>query len=174
MLDLSKIEAGRIDIEETTTDLPQLITDLRHVVAEAARRKSLRLRMAIAQNVPPRVVLDGRHLRQVLLNLLGNAIKFTAQGEVVLEIAADGDQLTFEVRDTGAGIAPEELDKIFEAFTQTDSGAAAGGTGLGLTISRHLLRSMGSDLNVDSTVGKGSCFHFTLPLVRADEADPRE
>jgi PAS domain S-box-containing protein len=172
VLDLSKIEAGRIDIEETTTELPQLITDLRHVIAESARRKSLRLRMTIAQNVPPRVVLDGRHLRQVLLNLLGNAIKFTAHGEVALEIAAAGDQLTFEVRDTGAGIAPEDLDKIFDAFTQTDSGAAAGGTGLGLTISRHLLRSMGTDLSVDSTVGKGSCFHFTLPLVRADEVEP--
>jgi PAS domain S-box-containing protein len=168
VLDLSKIEAGRIDIEETVTELPQLITDLRHVIAEAARRKSLRLRMMLAPNVPPRVVLDGRHLRQVLLNLLGNAIKFTTQGEVVLEICADGDRLTFEVRDTGPGMAPEELEEIFEAFTQTDAGAAAGGTGLGLAISRHLLRSMGSDLHVKSTLGKGSCFHFTLPMVTAD------
>jgi PAS domain S-box-containing protein len=174
VLDLSKIEAGRIDIEETMTDLPQLITDLRHVTGESARQKSLRLRLSIAPNVPPRVVLDGRHLRQVLLNLLGNAIKFTAQGGIALEINADGDQLTFEVRDTGPGIEPDELDKIFDAFTQTDAGAAAGGTGLGLTISRHLLRSMGSDLNVDSTVGEGSRFHFALPLMRADEAGASE
>jgi PAS domain S-box-containing protein len=171
VLDLSKIEAGRIDIEESTTDLSQLITDLRHVIAETARRKSLRLRMSIAPNVPPRVVLDGRHLRQVLLNLLGNAIKFTSKGEVVLEIAAEGDLLTFEVSDTGSGIEPEQLDRIFDAFTQTDSGATAGGTGLGLTISRRLLQSMGADLSVESAVGEGSCFRFVLPLCPADAAE---
>jgi PAS domain S-box-containing protein len=168
VLDLSKIEAGRIDIEQTTTDLPQLLTDLRHVVAETARRKNLRLVMKIAADAPTRVVLDGRHLRQVLLNLLGNAIKFTTHGEIALEIATDSDnQLTFVVRDTGPGIDSDELDRIFDAFTQTDTGAAAGGTGLGLTISRHLLRSMGSDLNVESAVGEGSRFFFSLPLLRA-------
>jgi PAS domain S-box-containing protein len=168
VLDLSKIEAGHIDIEQSTTDLPQLIVDLRHVVAESAHRKALLLGMSIAPDVPKRVVLDGRHLRQVLLNLLGNAIKFTSKGVVALEIAAEGDEhLTFVVRDTGPGIEREELERIFEAFTQTETGAAAGGTGLGLTISRHLLRIMGTDLNVESVVGEGSRFHFTLPLIAA-------
>ena len=169
VLDLSKIEAGRIDIEQSATDLPQLITDLGHVIAEAARRKGLILNVSIDPDVPARVVLDGRHLRQILLNLLGNAIKFTAKGEVSLEIARHGDELTFAVADTGPGIAADELSRIFDAFTQTRSGAAAGGTGLGLTISRHLLQIMGSDLQVHSAVGEGSRFYFTLPLIGAGE-----
>ena len=173
VLDLSKIEAGRVDIEQSATDLPQLITDLRYVIAETATRKGLTLHTTLDSNLPARVVLDGRHIRQILLNLLGNAIKFTQQGDVLLSIQeADGDGILFTVNDTGPGIAPGELSKIFDAFTQTEAGAAAGGTGLGLTISRHLLEIMGADLNVDSTVGKGSRFFFTLPLVRAtDTAD---
>ena len=169
VLDLSKIEAGRIDIEQTATDLPQLITDLGHVIGEAARRKGLVLNLSIDPDVPARVVLDGRHLRQILLNLLGNAVKFTAKGQVSLEIARNDDALTFAVADTGPGIDTGELSKIFEAFTQTSSGAAAGGTGLGLTISRHLLQVMGADLQVHSVVGEGSRFYFTLPLVAAGE-----
>jgi PAS domain S-box-containing protein len=172
VLDLSKIEAGRIDIEQTATDLPQLITDLGHVIAETARRKGLALNMSIDADVPRRVVVDGRHLRQILLNLLGNAIKFTTKGHVSLEIANTGDAVTFSVTDTGPGIDDEELTEIFEAFTQTRSGAAAGGTGLGLTISRHLLEIMGSDLHVDSAVGEGSRFYFTLPLIAAAEDTP--
>ena len=169
VLDLSKIEAGRIDIEQTATDLPQLITDLGHVIAEAARRKGLVLNVSIDSDVPARVVLDGRHLRQILLNLLGNAVKFTTKGEVSLEIARNDDELTFAVADTGPGINADELSEIFEAFTQTSSGAAAGGTGLGLTISRRLLQIMGADLQVHSVVGEGSRFYFTLPLVAAGE-----
>ncbi len=172
VLDLSKIEAGRIDIEQTATDLVQLTTDLQHVVAESARRKGLFLSMAIAPEVPRRVALDGRHLRQILLNLIGNAIKFTTRGEVRLDIfAAEEGLLSFAVSDTGMGIEPEELAEIFDAFTQTKVGASVGGTGLGLTISRHLLNAMGSDLNVESTPGEGSRFFFTLPLVALD-ADP--
>ena len=172
VLDLSKIEAGRIDIEQSATDLPQLITDLGHVVADSARRKGLALNMSMGTHVPRRVVADGRHLRQVLLNLLGNAIKFTAKGHVSLDIANTGNGLTFAVADTGPGIDPEELSEIFEAFTQTKSGAAAGGTGLGLTISRHLLEIMGAELHVDSAVGEGSRFYFTLPLIAATDEEP--
>jgi CheY-like chemotaxis protein len=170
VLDLSKIEAGFVDIEESATGLAQLTTDLTHVVADSARRKGVALHMVIAPDVPPRVVLDGRHVRQVLLNLLGNAVKFTAQGEVRLGIArTEEGQLAFEVSDTGPGIEPEALTEIFEAFTQTKAGAAAGGTGLGLTISQHLLRRMGAELQVDSVPGEGSRFFFTLPLLAADE-----
>jgi CheY-like chemotaxis protein len=145
--------------------------------------------MTVDPDLPARVVLDGRHVRQILLNLLGNAIKFTQQGGVSLEITAaerdlssgalaKEDGVRFMVSDTGPGIAPEELTKIFDAFTQTDAGAAAGGTGLGLTISRHLLDNMGAELNVESTVGNGSRFFFTLPLVFgsdewSDQADDR-
>jgi PAS domain S-box-containing protein len=170
VLDLSRIEAGRIDIEATATDLAQLIIDLKYVVAEAARRTGLLLTMTIAPDVPRRVCLDGRHLRQVLLNLLGNAVKFTHQGEVRLAIeAVDDTTLYFEVSDTGVGIEPEALGRIFEAFTQTREGAAAGGTGLGLTISRHLIQTMGDDLRVQSVPGEGSRFYFALPLVPAGD-----
>jgi PAS domain S-box-containing protein len=169
VLDLSKIEAGRIDIEQSATDLAQLITDLGHVIAEAARRKGLVLNVSMDPDVPARVVLDGRHLRQVLLNLLGNAIKFTTKGEISLEIVRHDDELTFAVADTGPGISTEEVSKIFEAFTQTSAGAAAGGTGLGLTISRHLLQIMGADLHVHSVVGEGSRFYFTLPLIASSD-----
>src|SRR5687768_8390697 len=166
VLDLSKIEAGRIDIEQTATDLVQLTTDLHQVVADSARRKGLFLSLAIAPNVPRRVSADGRHLRQVLLNLLGNAIKFTAAGEVRLDISiGDDERLAFAVTDTGIGVEPEDLAEIFDAFTQTKGGAAAGGTGLGLTISRHLLNAMGSELSVESTPGEGSRFYFSLPLI---------
>jgi PAS domain S-box-containing protein len=165
VLDLSKIEAGFVDIEETTTDLTQLTADLQHVVGDAARRKGVHLSLTIARDVPRRVVLDGRHVRQILLNLLGNAIKFTSQGDVRLGIArGDDGALAFEVSDTGPGIESDALAEIFEAFTQTKTGAAAGGTGLGLTISQHLLRRMGAELKVHSVLGEGSRFFFSLPL----------
>jgi len=170
VLDLSKIEAGFIDIEATATDLAQLTIDLRHVVGDSARRKGVVLSMVVAADVPRRVVLDGRHVRQILLNLLGNAIKFTADGDVRLDIARTAPgELAFEVSDTGVGIEPHAIVEIFDAFTQTKAGSAAGGTGLGLTISQHLLRRMGSDLRVESTPGLGSRFYFTLPLVPADD-----
>jgi PAS domain S-box-containing protein len=170
VLDLSRIEAGRVDIEATTTDLAQLLIDLKYVVADAARRKGLLLSMTIAPGVPRRVVLDGRHLRQVLLNLLGNGIKFTPQGEVRLTIETlDDTRLYFEVSDTGIGIEPGAIPRIFEAFNQTRDGAAAGGTGLGLTISRHLIQTMGDQLKVESTPGRGSRFYFALPLVCAND-----
>jgi len=175
VLDLSRIEAGRVDIEATVTDLAQLLIDLKYVVAESARQKGLLLSMTIAPGVPRRVVLDGRHLRQVLLNLLGNAVKFTAQGEVRLAIeAVDDARLHFEVQDTGIGIAPEALTRIFEAFSQTREGAAAGGTGLGLAISRHLIQTMGDELRVESVQGQGSRFYFALPLVQPGDGREAE
>ncbi len=173
VLDLSKIEAGRLDIEERPVDLATLVSDVRYVVAEAAERKALALTTAIDAGVPGWVVLDDRHLRQVLLNLLGNAIKFTAAGEVRLAVETDGGgRLRFEVTDTGVGIEPAALTEIFAAFAQTRTGAAAGGTGLGLTISDHLIRKMGGRLEVESALGRGSRFHFALPLVEAPEAAP--
>jgi CheY-like chemotaxis protein len=166
VLDLSKIEAGRLDIEEALTDLARLVSDARYVVAESAARKSLRLTATVAEDVPRLVVLDGRHLRQVLLNLLGNAIKFTSAGSVSLAVTRDGpSHLRFEVSDTGPGIEPHALTEIFAAFAQTKAGAAAGGTGLGLTISDRLITRMGGALKVESVLGAGSRFWFALPLV---------
>ncbi|MGH9370729.1 MAG: ATP-binding protein, partial [Vicinamibacterales bacterium] len=170
VLDLSKIEAGRLDIEASATDLAQLTVDLKYVIAETARRKGLMLTMTIAPDVPRYVVLDGRHLRQVLLNLLGNAIKFTEQGIVRLVITrTDHERLSFEVIDSGIGIEPEALTAIFEAFTQTKIGSTAGGTGLGLAISRRLIKNMGDELKVESAPGQGSRFFFALPLIPGGE-----
>jgi len=169
VLDLSKIEAGRLEIEEAATDLTRLVSDLATVVADAAERKGLRLTTAIHPDVPRPVVLDGRRLRQVLLNLLGNAIKFTMAGDVSLAVSREEDRLRFEVSDTGPGIEPEALREIFSAFSQTKSGAAAGGTGLGLTICDRLITRMGGEHGVDSVVGRGSRFWFTLPLVEAGQ-----
>ena len=172
VLDLSKIEAGRLDIQEAPTDLTTLLTDLHYVVAEAAKHKGLTLTMSIGADVPRRVILDGRHLRQVLLNLLGNAIKFTPSGEVRLLIARVEDgSLAFEVSDTGIGMEAEALTEIFDAFSQTKDGAAAGGTGLGLTISNHLIKKMRGELRVESVLGEGSRFYFSLPLVPLSETE---
>jgi PAS domain S-box-containing protein len=171
VLDFSKIEAGRLEIETEPTDLPRLVTDINYVVADAAARKGLRLVMTIDDEVPHLAVLDGRHLRQVLLNLLGNAIKFTTVGEVRLAIGREADaRLRFEVVDTGPGIEPEALTEIFAAFSQTKAGSAAGGTGLGLTISDHLIAKMGGELKVESVLGSGSRFWFDLPIAVGDDA----
>jgi PAS domain S-box-containing protein len=173
VLDLSKIEADRMEIDPTPCDLRQVATDLRYVIDERAQRKGLLFTTHIAPEIAPRVVLDGRHLRQVLLNLLGNAVKFTPQGEVRLEIGpGSGQKLRFDVIDTGIGIEAENLSAVFQAFRQTRSGAELGGTGLGLTISHRLVRSMGGELKVESTPGHGSRFYFELPLVVADEPPP--
>jgi PAS domain S-box-containing protein len=171
VLDLSKIEAERMDIEATPCDLRQVAIDLRYVIEERAQRKGLLFAVEIGADVPPRVALDGRHLRQVLLNLLGNAVKFTPEGEIRLDVRG-GPTLRFEVSDTGIGIEAENLTAVFQAFRQTRSGAEAGGTGLGLTISHRLVRSMGGELKVESTPGRGSRFFFDLPLVVADEPPP--
>ena len=173
VLDLSKIEAERMEIDATPCDLRQVAIDLHYVIDERAQRKGLLFTANIATEVPQRVVLDGRHLRQVLLNLLGNAVKFTPQGEVRLEIGrGNGKRLRFDVIDTGIGIEAENLSVVFQAFRQTRSGSELGGTGLGLTISHRLVRSMGGELKVDSTPGHGSRFYFELPLVIADEPPP--
>ncbi len=147
-----------------------MAVDLRYVVEERAQRKGLAFATRHrSEHVSPRVVLDGRHLRQVLLNLLGNAIKFTPHGEIQLRIGPGAPgRLRFDVIDTGIGIEAENLSAVFQAFRQTRSGAELGGTGLGLTISHRLVRGMGGELKVESTPGKGSRFYFELPLVEAE------
>jgi PAS domain S-box-containing protein len=170
VLDLSKIEAGRMDVEVTPCDLRQVAIDLKYVIDERAQRKGLLFTTDIAPEIGRRVLLDGRHLRQVLLNLLGNAVKFTSKGEVRLNVSLpEPSRLRFEVIDTGIGIEAENLSAVFQAFRQTRSGAELGGTGLGLTISHRLVRGMGGELKVESTPGRGSRFYFDLPLVEADE-----
>jgi Signal transduction histidine kinase len=169
------------DAGAVPTDLRQLTVDLSYVIAEPVRRKGLRFDVELAPDLPARVVVDGRHLRQVLLNLLGNAVKFTPIGDVTLIVSRrENDRLAFEVRDTGIGISQEQLTYIFEEFRQTSDGTAAGGTGLGLSISRRLVQAMGGKLTVESKVSEGSSFFFDIPLITAeasilsapDEAEP--
>jgi PAS domain S-box-containing protein len=174
ILDLSKIEAGRISVESTEFDLEDLVEKTCEVMAIRAYDKGIELVCNIAEEVPPMVKGDPIRIRQVLTNLVGNAVKFTEKGEVVVEVTAgpleggDGPwaDVYFAVRDTGIGIAADKLDAIFEKFTQADSSTTRlyGGTGLGLAISRSLVELMGGHIGVSSIPGRGSIFSFSLPL----------
>src|SRR5579863_1801654 len=168
ILDFSKIEAGKVDLEQVEFDLYSCIEDSLKTVALRADEKGLELLCEIAPDVPAFVTGDPGRLRQIVLNLIGNALKFTEQGEVALKIQMDLHEekfctLHFMVSDTGIGIAHEKLETIFESFNQADTSTTReyGGTGLGLTISRCLVQMMGGRIWVDSLVGRGSCFHFT-------------
>ena len=170
ILDYSKIEAEHLELESIPFDVAEVVHATASLLAVRAREKHLELLADVAPEVPRVVRGDPTRLRQVLMNLIGNAIKFTEQGEVVVAVttqARDGtDVLRFGVRDTGIGIAPEHLKTVFKEFTQADSTMTRryGGTGLGLAISQRLVRLMGGELAVTSEVGHGSEFSFTLTL----------
>ena len=177
ILDFSKIEAGKVDLEELNFDLHECIEDALKTVALRADEKGLELLCEISPEVPAFVTGDPGRLRQVILNLIGNAVKFTEKGEVVLKVESqlledNGSTVHFMVSDTGIGIKPEKLDTIFESFSQADTSTTRefGGTGLGLTISRRLVEMMGGRIWVNSAPGKGSCFHFTARLATSDVA----
>ncbi|MDJ1159488.1 ATP-binding protein [Chelatococcus sp. SYSU_G07232] len=172
ILDFSKIEAGKLALTAEPFDLHSLVEGVVELLAPRAQDKGLEIAASIAPDVPRRVVGDGDRLRQVMMNLAGNAVKFTTSGGVGVSLsrAADGG-LAFAVADTGPGIAPERLDAIFGEFEQGDDSAsrAHGGTGLGLAISRRIVERMGGRLSVTSELGRGSHFSFTLPLPAADD-----
>ncbi len=167
ILDFSKIEAGKLVFEEVDFDLASHVRELLHSISLRASQKNIELICDFDLDVPRFVNGDPNRLRQVLLNLLGNAIKFTEQGEVLLRVAWEGSgRVRFAVRDTGVGIAPEKQAMIFEAFNQADGSTTRqyGGTGLGLSISRHLVDRMGGEILLASALGSGSTFEFTIPL----------
>jgi PAS domain S-box-containing protein len=172
ILDFSKLEAGRVDIETIECSPEKVMQDLVGEQAIHAHAKRLELLLRIGPSVPDRVIADPGRLRQVVLNLLGNAIKFTHAGEVEVAIERINDPgdtlaaLRISVRDTGIGIPDEKRDAIFDAFSQADTSTTRqyGGTGLGLSISAQLVRLMGGRLELDSVPGQGSHFHFTLWL----------
>jgi len=170
ILDYSKIEAEHLELESIPFDVSKVVHATASLLAVRAREKHLELLAEVAADVPRAVRGDPTRLRQVLMNLIGNAIKFTEQGEVVISVSAaatDGTaELTFAVRDTGIGIAAEHVASVFKEFTQADSTMTRryGGTGLGLAISQRLVRLMGGELAVESEVGRGSQFSFTLAL----------
>jgi PAS domain S-box-containing protein len=167
ILDLSKIESGRLVLEKSEFDVETVVADVVELLAPKAHDKAIGLRSWLAPAVTKRVTGDAARLRQVLVNLVGNAIKFTGSGEVVISVErreqSAAGELTFAVSDTGIGIPKDKLATIFEAFEQVDASTARkyGGTGLGLPISQRLVECMGGVLRVDSEPGRGSTFHFT-------------
>ena len=198
VLEMSKIEAGRITLDENRFDLYRMLDDLEAMLRPRAIRQDLPLTFGCASDVPQYIQTDERKLRQVLLNLLGNALKFTEQGHVTLtvksrksqvasresKVASRGDQtldlglltLDFEVSDTGSGIAPEEMSRLFEPFMQTASGQRVQqGTGLGLPISRQFVQLMGGDISMQSGPGQGSTFTFDIRVrhIRPSEIQER-
>ena len=171
ILDFSKIEAGKLTLESVVFSLEDEVARAVRCLALAAHQKGLELLCDIGPDAPRQILGDSTRLRQVLLNLVGNAVKFTEQGEVGLRVrrldaGAGAATLRFEVFDSGVGIGPSHLDLIFESFAQADSAITRrfGGTGLGLTISRKLIELMGGRLSVESTPGVGSVFSFELPM----------
>ncbi|MGI4791370.1 MAG: response regulator [Janthinobacterium lividum] len=171
ILDFSKIEAGRLDLEPIAFDLRDALGDTVKTMALRAHSKGLELLCDIRPEVPETLIGDPGRLRQILVNLAGNAIKFTETGEVVISVdvtsrTAETIDLHFAVRDTGIGIPPDRQQKIFEAFSQADSSTTRkyGGTGLGLSISTRLVALMGGRIWIESKVGQGSTFHFTVQM----------
>ena len=178
ILDLSKIEADKLDSQAIEFDLAAIVEGVTDIVAVPARRKSLSLSCFVDPRAPSAVCGDARLLRQVLVNLVGNAVKFTDSGEVAvraeIQSAEEGRVVVqFAVSDTGIGIPTDALEKLFEPFTQVDGSStrAHGGTGLGLAISSRLVRLMGGHLAVDSGIGRGSVFSFSVPF-RCPSAQP--
>ncbi len=180
ILDFSKIESGRLELERIPFNLRTLVEDAAALMAPKAFGKGVEFVTVLSPEIPERLLGDPTRLRQVLLNLLGNAVKFTSAGEITLSVSpvgreTDGVRIEFAVRDTGIGIKPENMGRIFDAFSQGDSSATRrfGGTGLGLAISSRLCEKMGGRLRVESVPGKGSTFFFELTLPEA-EAAPHE
>jgi two-component system sensor histidine kinase/response regulator len=173
ILDFSKIEAGKLELQKVPLEVRDLVEEVVDALAEGAHRKKLELNCLVPAAVPTRVQGDAGRLRQILINLVGNAIKYTERGEVVVRVAAmeeadDAVRLRFEVTDSGIGIPADQLERIFETFTQVDhhSRRNAGGTGLGLSICKQLVEKMGGAIGVHSALGSGSTFWFELRLAK--------
>ncbi len=171
ILDFSKIEAGKLALEPIPFDLKAMIEEMVNLLSFQARDKGIDLYMHCPEDIPRRLIADPGRLRQILLNLLGNALKFTKEGHVLIDLCRGTSseteaEIIFNVVDTGIGIPQDELGRIFQHFSQVDSSTTRlyGGTGLGLTISQHLVEMMGGDITVSSRSGHGSTFSFSLKM----------
>ena len=170
VLDLSKIEAGRLEVNQAPCDLHRLIKNIFEIVSPRAKSKGLTFSTEIAPEVPKGILTDPTKLKQVLVNLAGNAVKFTDEGSVTLRVRKLSDTgLQLEVEDTGMGMTPEELEEVFDPFKQAEGGQKSGGTGLGLPISKRLVEALGGKLEVESQPGQGSRSIITHPLVEVPE-----
>jgi CheY-like chemotaxis protein len=165
ILEMSRIEAGRVELRAEPVDLHSLLDDLAVMFRMRSEEKGLAFTLEQSPELPRCIITDKGKLRQIMINLLGNAVKFTRQGAITLRaLPSCSGQVTVEVRDTGIGITVEELEKLFRPFERTRSGEqAAGGTGLGLAISREYAHLIGGEITVTSTPGEGSCFRFEFP-----------
>lgn len=166
ILDFSKIESGKLDLEIRETSLRASIEEAVDLFTAAAAEKGLDLAYRIEDGCPDTCLTDPTRLRQILANLIGNAIKFTNSGDIGIRVAREGDMLHFFVRDDGIGIAPELQARLFKPFSQVDASTTRkfGGTGLGLAICKRLVELMGGEIGIESAVGQGSTFHFTIAL----------
>ena len=173
MLDLAKIEAGRLDLTPHPFGLSGFVEDAVELLGPRAQAKGLEICAYVDERLPTRVIGDAARLRQVLFNLVGNAIKFTETGGVSIIIEPDdtSERVAIAVRDTGIGIAPEDQARIFQEFEQADVGPTRrfDGIGLGLTISKRIVEHMSGAIAIESTLGKGSTFRITVPLPRDDD-----
>ena len=172
ILEMSKIEAGQAHLHVTTFDLSALARDIADMFKLRAKSKGLSLTVKLCDDLPAAVVSDESKIRQIFINLLGNAVKFTELGQITWHIRiSDGPQgrrLITDVQDTGPGIDKMDLDLLFDKFVQASQGVRAGGTGLGLAISREFAHLLGGDVTVTSEVGRGSCFRLDIPLIEGD------
>ena len=175
ILDFSKIESGKLELEQHSVSVRQCMDDAVCLLVDSARRKNLALSATVDPHVPSWITTDGTRLRQVLLNLMGNAIKFTQRGEVEVGVAPEAGPngetlLRFSVRDTGAGIPADRLDRLFKPFSQVDSSTTRkyGGTGLGLAICKSLVKLLGGSIGVKESSPAGTTFHFTVLAVPCD------
>lgn len=174
VLDMAKIDAGRVHLEETAFDLGDMVRDVTDMMSVRAHEKNLQLIVDQSSEFPRYIVGDEARLRQILINLVGNALKFTRQGGVTLRLGTRHNaiaHLLIEVEDTGTGIAPEDQTRIFEPFVQLGEQGDSRGTGLGLTITQQFVQLMGGRLILESTPGKGSLFRIDLPLREAQHAE---
>ncbi|MEZ6047146.1 MAG: ATP-binding protein [Planctomycetaceae bacterium] len=178
ILDLSKIESGKLEVEVAPCDVVQLIDDLDDIMTLRAEKMDLSYRTEFVTPIPASIKTDATRLKQVLFNLLGNATKFTREGEIVLRVSLEAaplgfSRLRFEVQDSGIGIAPDKIHQLFEPFTQADNSVSReyGGTGLGLAISKRLAKLLGGEIGADSTPGEGSTFWFTIGVGKLESQE---
>ena len=173
VLEISRIEAGRSETRAAAFNLSELLTDLEDMIRVRAEHKGLAFEVTHPPELPHYVMGDAPHLKQILINLLGNAVKYTERGRISLQVTPVNGHIRFDVTDSGQGIEPKDLEKIFLAFYQTEAGIAKGeGTGLGLAISREYARLMGGELEVRSQPGQGSVFTLRVPLAVTDALPP--
>ncbi|EJF06805.1 signal transduction histidine kinase [Thiovulum sp. ES] len=171
ILDYSKVEAGRLELEELNTDLENLVNDVVFLLEHNANEKGVRLIVDYCSTCPQFIKCDPSRLKQVLINLVGNAIKFTKSGHVLLRVGKKEENLLFEIEDTGIGIPEKKLKNLFTIFTQVDSSTTReyGGSGLGLAISKKMIELMGGKIGVQSVLHIGSKFYFEIPLYESEE-----